>query len=281
MLARELCSRANIVIPPESNLLIKLIRQGYSADQEIGPGDWLEIKRIIHEDRKFTDWDLPVNMLEDRLTLPIKFGSLLEEVFTAYVERKGVTEHCIFGIKKGSFSPYYKQIKAVFPGSKFIILIRDGRAIFSSQKRSLKSTDGLPFESDVRKSVSYWNDAMRLFDEIALNYPGDTFVVKYEDLVSDDGQEAINDILKFIGTSPKPAVFEYSIPERYGSELHKNVDKPPINSRRSKWKNELSEYERSYFTWKAWKSLEKYEYDDNRPSRTKFLGMMLKKRFSP
>lgn len=137
---------------------------------------------------------------------------------------------------------HYEKIKEVFPKSKFIGLIRDGRAVFNSKKHNLYSKTGQPFETNPIRAATVWCDNLRLLKEIKKSYQEDTLILKYGKLVRDT-DHIMRSVCKFLDTpyNPSSASCEkyYRIPDRYGT-LHKNIEKSSFASRILAWKESLS-----------------------------------------
>jgi hypothetical protein len=51
-------------------------------------------------------------------------------------------------LKKGNYAFHHEQIKSTFPNSNFLAIIRHNRAVFSSQKNSIYSRTGVPFQTN-------------------------------------------------------------------------------------------------------------------------------------
>jgi hypothetical protein len=151
----------------------------------------------------------------------------------------------IFGIKKGGYMRYSKKLKMIFPKSKFITIIRDGRAIFNSKKHSKKSETGKPFETNSFRAAKVWCEKLRLLKEIKTNYAEDTLNIFYEQMVTETDQtlRSVFDFLNIPYDLSYPSTGkQYSVSNRYGN-LHENIEKNALTTRISQWQQDLSDAE--------------------------------------
>jgi hypothetical protein len=162
----------------------------------------------------------------------------------------------IWGLKKGSYKKYYQEIKNLFPRSKFLGIIRDGRAVFNSQKYSIQSRTGKPFETDPLKAARSWSENLQILKEIKQNYSQDMLVIYYEDIVKEK-ERVLKEICKFLRVDYYTQAKEnqgYFVSERYG-KLHENIKKDSLKDRISAWQDSLSSEEIRLFESVAYNDL--------------------------
>ena len=143
------------------------------------------------------------------------------------------------GFKKGSFIKYHREIRETFPEAKFIIQIRDGRAVFNSKKRSIYSATGKPFVENPEKAAEEWCEMDEWICRVTDLFP-ETKIIHYERLVSET-EETVRNILNFLGMDyiSETQGNEYHVSERYGN-LHQNIKKESLVERISAWEHQLS-----------------------------------------
>lgn len=249
-----------MVIPPETNFLPQFLNNStvYPSIRNL-----FSLHKAIKEDVKFKDWNLKAKDYLPYLACEFNYKpeKLVSELLKLYAKKHGQNQRSSthFGFKKGSYRKHFRIIKKYFPECKFIYLIRDGRAVFNSKKNSLQSKTGEPFETNPRKAALQWMEAILDYEQISSEYPEDTLLVKYEDLVSDQ-ERILEDIRQFLGIEKLVnSGTHYNIPERYGN-LHENVSKKPNAGFAYKWKQQLEKDEINTFNDIAGEYLAYYGY---------------------
>ena len=241
-LADLLMRTGSVCIPPESNIVTQLLSQWRGRPIE-NLSELKHISSVAFEDPKLADWGLSEGQVEKALKrkLPLCLSDFLMEVFALYRVVHG-GEGAVFGIKKGSYLEFSSEIDALFPRSKYICLIRDGRAVFCSKRRSVHSAWNRPLETDVGAAARQWVRAVRLIRSLEDKLPARTLVLHYEKLVQ-NVDTVVADILEFLDVEEGAHTLEngqrYRVSERYGT-IHSNVGKPPDHSRISAWRAELT-----------------------------------------
>jgi hypothetical protein len=153
-----------------------------------------------------------------------------------------------YGIKNGKYVHTYHEILRLFPTAKFIGLVRDGRAVFHSQKQAIASASGRPMARDPKIAARRWVRITKLLRELELDYHG-VLILNYETLIKDTDATmarvgAFLDVDR-TGVADKPR--DYEIAERYRPELHSNVNRAPLTNRISAWRTKLSPAEIAEF----------------------------------
>jgi hypothetical protein len=202
-------------------------------------GDLDEALRLVYADAKFHDWGIPADDLRRAVAprLPMTAGDFFDALVARY---DGGEPPGAWGIKKGSYAPYHAAIREIYPDAKFVCLFRDGRAVLASKKRSFHSYSGRPYACTAVGAAMHWRERTSLMLRIAEAYPGATRV-HFEDLIRDTGP-VVRKIADHLGLRPRAADGGkgFCVPERYGQELHKNIDRPALTERIDSWKRELT-----------------------------------------
>lgn len=92
----------------------------------------------------------------------------------------------------GDKAPFYVRqlpyMREVFPGAKFVILLRDPVGVASSyQKRAMDPNDHWPKENDFSLGVEHWNQTVDdILRDVRRHGLGEVFIVDYEDFFSGD-----------------------------------------------------------------------------------------------
>jgi hypothetical protein len=144
-----------------------------------------------------------------------------------------------------------------FPEAKYIHLIRDGRACFSSVKKLKWGTDS------PRAGARWWESWLGYGFYLEQAYPHSCQRVHYESLVR-DSSNIMTQLCEFIG-------IEYDIKMLNGGGLlkpdytksqHKLVGKAPTAARLQSWRNELSYRDLLIFNSVCWPMLTYLGYED-------------------
>jgi hypothetical protein len=163
-------------------------------------------------------------------------------------------------------NPYLiKRIKKTFHNAKFIFIYRDGRAVYSSKKKSFSRNVGDVMEKDPIRAAKIWSRHFKLINKLENDF--DIIKIRYEDLVGNTekelkrlyrfiiGNEFSNRILKM-----DPSSYFKKIPDSQ-LHLHSNVSAKPLKSRIDGWKNELSYNEGYLYEKKANSTLKEMDYE--------------------
>ena len=157
-----------------------------------------------------------------------------------YARRTNEIEYRI-GFKKGNYINHYQSLSQIFPDAKFVIMLRDGRAVFNSQRSSVYSQTGKPFETDVARAAETWRSFVVKSREVTKHFGDSTITVNYESVVADP-EAAVSEVIQFLGLKQRSAdagTHSYEVADRYG-ELHRNIHSGPLSQRATAWSEELS-----------------------------------------
>ena len=242
-LSKLIVDNLNVIIPPESNF-ISMILKRYNRDIINDHEDLDTIIQIIKSDIKLSDWKLQLDSIVNEFSnmLPVQRVQIIKFILEKYVEKNSSISSSL-GIKKDNYIDNYNDLSKIFPSTKFICLIRDGRAVFNSKKNSIYSMTKKPFETNPYRAARSWCNYIRKIDEIKSNYPNSTLFIRYEDLIQYPNKiiKIIQNHLQIDDNNTKND-FEYKVPKRYDS-LHDNIVKSPIVNRINGWQEELNNKE--------------------------------------
>ncbi len=259
-LANQLVKNGEIAIPPENNM-ISIILDKYEKDYIASEKDFQRLYKLLREDRKFADLDLQYNEIKDIVEYPLSISNFIVRLMEVY-RRNHFSSAKLIVFKKGNYIKHYRAIKHYFPMAKFICLIRDGRAVFNSKKRSIYSGTGKPFLRSPYKAAKKWNKTIRLIRQMEEEIGDDILVIRYEDLIKDTKHylEMLSYFMGFSGYVQKQKDLAYFVPERYG-DLHRNINKSPLVSRIDDWKSKLTKNEIFLYESVAHRQLKDNGYD--------------------
>lgn len=244
-LADLLSRHPDVSIAPESDLLKSTWawrkRHGH---REIASSQQLaELIKEVQRDDKFKSWGIELGPLIESISsrLPVSIGEVVRSVLVEY-GRTRYPESRLFGLKRGGWNACHLHlIGRLIPGVRFINIVRDGRAVFASEKRAIHRNTGRPFQANAAVAAWRWRYYAKSFREAGQA----GFEVRYEDLISDP-VTVLSALLEFLGTNSSNDIIEGMlhphsssyVPE-YVSDLHKNVGKAPLRNRINAWQHEL------------------------------------------
>jgi hypothetical protein len=261
LLRAMLDSHPDLAIPPESHFIPLLwsVRRRYESPSGFD-ADGL-VSDILNA-RRFREWGLPRDAVirqVEALRRP-SFESVVEAVFMAYAEVRGKHR---WGDKTPGYSLEIPLISKLWPESRFIHVIRDGRDVALSFLDVFRRNAGLPMvaEAWARRTRKARSDGRSLGSN---RY----FEMHYEYIVSDT-EAALRDVCKAINLDFRPQMLRYyeraggSIPSRE-KRLHKNVLKPPTSGLRD-WRSQMDPRSASIFEAIAGNELTAFGYERAHP----------------
>jgi hypothetical protein len=242
LLRLMLTAHSEISIPPESLFIRRLLQQGYGKDAVIDGSNRSEFMEIVWDkwDAKLPEWKLGRCEIEQRLArkgaLPL--ADAIADIYWAYAE-KYHPEARIWGDKNPSYLWDMDDLKKLFPGARFIVIVRDVRDVYLSSYK-LGSQDRWNF----RHFALTWNE---IVDFKSSGDSGNhiTFV-KYEDLLTNPEKE-LSRLCAFLDIEFEPSMLEYHsmnkkkelVPQSRVEWGHKNTLKPVMKHNFNKWAVEL------------------------------------------
>ena len=253
-LADVLARHPQVGIAPESNfipLALKWARHDYrTIVNEDLIGDLLD---NLYAESKFASWDLTRSHLVNYLTsvLPARIPEVLTAILKFYCTTK-YPGSSIFGMKKGGwYTENTPLLRKLLPQSKFIHIIRDGRAVFSSSKRAIHSYKGISFEVEAAASALRWTRMVKTFDRMRSDC--NALEIQYEELITRT-EETLKRILTFLEARHDANTIEELLEphqstfvDERNAHLHPNVGTKPKHSRVDAWKEELTPQEIAAF----------------------------------
>ncbi|MDP9068664.1 MAG: sulfotransferase [Actinomycetota bacterium] len=218
----------DVAVPPESRFITEL-RQG--RDQ-VDPPSFLQ---SLAAHKRFEAWDLPIEAVAEELAgaATVPYADAVAAAYRAYARRRGKSR---WGDKTPRYVLNVPELAGLFPESRFIHLIRDGRDV------ALSYAD-VPFgPKNIAKAAELWANrvAAGLRDGRTLER-GRYIEIMYADLVEDNEGE-IKDICAFIGV---PFVSSMLDPQETqkgalarADKYNPHVKQQPIRRIRS-WKTDM------------------------------------------
>lgn len=217
-----------IAVPPESRFITELRGGEDTVDVE----DFLE-RLAAH--KRFAAWELPVESVREQLggRASVPYADAIAAAYAAYAQAHGKSR---WGDKTPRYVVNIPELAELFPDSRFIHLIRDGRDV------ALSYAD-VPFgPKNVAKAAELWANrvATGIRDGRELER-GRYIEIRYADLVEDNEGE-IKDICAFVGVPFAPSMLDTKEAEKgalaRADKYNPNV-KGEVKKRVRSWKTDM------------------------------------------
>lgn len=191
------------------------------------------------------------------LSHPIKtYGDLVAAIFQTHASSLGKPR---WGDKTPSYTPDIDIIREIFPQTKVIHLVRDGRDVVLSHKSIEWASRNLI------RLILDWQWKTTIAHKVGAVLGGDFLEIRYEDLVREP-EKTLRQICRFIDEPYDPKMLTYSETAREtvppeSLKWHRKSIQPPNPSQINMWKEQLSKSERIIFEQLAGETLALFGYE--------------------
>ena len=208
-------------------------------------------------------------MMQNRLKLDSEIPAVSKPDSFRYgmniaANRAGLDRWCVKDPKITYFLPDYAQ---AFPDARFIVIVRDGRAVCRSYLDT--STFSLGRPSNAIAAADKWSREVKLQLEFMNAYPGRYLRIQYEDLVRDFAPH-VGRIADYLELDDPADMLRYHEDTSSGTHIHagnQNVLTPPDASRIDTWRAALTSREIGEFESIAGQMLNSLGYETSGPAR--------------
>lgn len=232
-----------VLVCPEADILIYRLLINSNELFIYNHKQQLQLLSILSNDKKLKYWGLQINDLSGLNTVKTNFDAFAE-ILKAY-QRKIKPNATTIVFKGTKLIDLYDKISRETKNKynlKYISIIRDGRAVFASQRRTIDPYTHKPMNTNPFITAKNWN---KLVDK-SLKYENtkDYFIIKYEHLIK-NCKKILSHLFEKIGL---PLIYENSnntgdlferIPEAQKS-IHLNVLKNANIEYIDGWKEKVS-----------------------------------------
>lgn len=194
LLSSMLNQHSKIMIPPEQWVLYEMIIK-YKL---LNFHDWKDIINLllglISNENSNEGWNTNFQKLYSKLYSLDKtqknLVKIIDEIYIHHARENNI-DFDIWGDKSPINTIYLKYIFPVYPLSKYIFLVRDGRDVISSYVKVQSY--------DIKLATWKWNYSIEQYKKLKKKIPHDQLLlIKYEELI-DDTEEILKNIVKFLG----------------------------------------------------------------------------------
>jgi len=256
-LANLLSASDSVCVCPEGDRLVSLFLESPGKTFYLNDQWKAKLFHILKSDKKLSSWGIG-----DDVFSSLKDASRNIDAFIAFLRcyqlgQKPEASSILFKAERlvDLFAPIDRE-RGNGISIKYLTLIRDPRAIYSSQKRTLiPGTKKKMSKNPVYTSI-FWNHFMRVNDinkRLINMHP-----ISYQDMVQKT-EETFSSLAGYLeldlqGISPGEGDLKNRLPEGHIT-IHQSIDKLPDPLKISQWKKELSQEEVGLIEDKCWKYL--------------------------
>ena len=256
-----LSGNSDISIPPESYRIPFAIKKFHIFNNR----DWEDIVPQVLKEfedcKEFYTWEIDItdaqkrleNIADSKRTL----SNIFDELFCTYAEKHSPGSK-IWGDKTPMNTLYLDWIGTVFPRSKFIHIIRDGRDVASSYLKMERY-------DTILEAANRWINSIESAQSFGSKIKENYIEIRYEELVTKP-EEVIKDTCDFLDIAYDSKMLDHTKQvEKLGDTdkaHHSNLSKPISSDSVGKWKNNLSESDQESITKLLHKHLQRLGYAD-------------------
>lgn len=212
-----------IAVPPESRFITELHR----GETEVDVDDFLQ-RLAVHT--RFEAWELPIEAVREQLggRTRASYADAVSAAYAAYARAHGKSR---WGDKTPRYVVNIPELAELFPDSRFIHLIRDGRDV------ALSYAD-VPFgPKNVAKAAELWaNRVAKGIRDGRVLERGRYIEIMYKDLI-DHNEGEVRDICAFVGVPFVPSMLDPEQTQKgalaRADKYNPNVKAQPIKRVRS------------------------------------------------
>ena len=240
LLRMILASHSRIAIPPET-WFVRLVVKQFPLDRGLSPAELDRALEIITSHYRWPDMDVNTDeyLAEVRALDRPHIRQVVESIYRRHLDEAGKSR---WGDKTPGYIEVIPQLAKVFPGAKFIHLVRDGRDVV----RSFRATGW--YGPWLHSNAAEWLESLE-YDEQWSRSPlaGCILTVRYEDLVLKT-EECVQGICAFLGEEFEPQMLLWQtnvdrlVPSRE-LVIHEKLKNTPKASDVGRWKHDMSSRE--------------------------------------
>jgi hypothetical protein len=263
MLRLMLNRHSRLFVPFESRFIPEFAAQPDGEGAALGPAEARDLLDRIRADEFVRKGNLvpdPDSVLNRK---PISYAELVDAIFTTRARQEGKAR---WGDKTPSYVLEMDCLWHLFPGCRFVHLIRDGRDVACSLRRLAWGT------RDLVRSAQDWRWKVLMGRKMGAMVPQNYAEVRYERLVRQPA-ETLQTICRFLGERYEPTMLEYHLDAesnlpRQSLQWHRNSVSAPDPDQIGRWRSELDAADLRVFEDVAGDLLATLGYTRSDPPRT-------------
>jgi len=261
LLRSILSGNSDISIPPESYRIPFAIKKFHIFNNRNWEDIVPQVLKEFEDCKEFYTWEIDItdaqkrleNIADSKRTL----SNIFDELFCTYTEKHSPGSK-IWGDKTPMNTLYLDWIGTVFPRSKFIHIIRDGRDVASSYLKMERY-------NTILEAANRWINSIESAQSFGSKIKENYMELRYEELVTKP-EEVIKDTCDFLDIDYDSKMLDHTKQvKKLGDtdkEHHSNLSKPISSDSVGKWRNNLSESDQESITKLLHKHLQRLGYAD-------------------
>lgn len=238
ILSLILDSHPCIAIPYESHFFVDYYRNREVLEEKLQDNEGKrEVVRGILNEKYVKQWDYTPTLEEVDLSKCVDLASTIRTVFESYARYHG---KYVWGDNTPSYISHINVLNELFPDSKFIHIVRDGRDVALSLMSQWFGPD------DFVSALNFWRERVVIGRKMLSMLPEErVFTLKMEDLASEPEStlRALCDFLDISFTAEMLNSFNKKAAAKVGDRIdehHAGLSGPLDIENVTKWDKELS-----------------------------------------
>lgn len=240
LLRMILSSHSRLSIPPETYYLKPLLEQ-LPVDRALSPSEVERAVKIMTSHYRWPDMGIDAGDLarEAAALVSPKLRDIVEIAYAEHLAREGKAR---WGDKTPPYIQIVPRLAEMFPGARFIHLLRDGRDV----AKSFQSVGW--YGPLLHRNTIEWTEAVDLDQRWRKSSLADSIlVVRYEDLVRQT-EKTTRDICAFLDEEFEPQMLGWEekvdrlVPPRE-QYIHTKLRRKPSHIDIERWRREMSAWE--------------------------------------
>ena len=236
-----------IAIPYESHFIVPVVKKWGGVTANDFPSVRQEILEEIFSSAYVRDWHPEISRQQVDLQKCNNLSTLIDAVFMAYATNSSKQR---WGDKTPGYLTHADTLYHLFPHSKFVHLVRDGR----DASLSLLKTHFRP--DNFLSAIEHWQRNVTIARKMLAMLDSDQQMeIRYEDLV-ESPQSTLAAVCDFLDLEFQPDMLENfgeNVESKVGNRVHSHHSNllQPLNSAScGRWKQELGKADQ-HLAWKA------------------------------
>ena len=256
LLRLMLAAHPRLIIPPESHFIPDL----YRFEQRFGGLERrrAEVAHLLANHDRLVDFGLGAEWISSLVWSlgPLTTKTVTEAIFEQYARLHGKAR---WGDKTPRYRSFVPELRSIFPESRFIHLVRDGRDTALSAWKA-------DFGPRTWVGAAYlWRDSVRAAARSGRELPPGAFCeIRYEDLLADP-RATLERVCAFLGETFHEDMLRHSeiagaLVPSWERSWHATLDRPIKSDNAGKWRQQLSARQIELFERVAGAELEQFGY---------------------
>lgn len=236
LLRMILASHSRLAIPPETNF-VRLLVERLPIDRPLSSEEVARALDIVTGHYRWQDMEFPAEDFRREATALKEpcLREVIEPVYRRFLAREGKRR---WGDKTPAYILCVPKLAAMYPGSRFIHLVRDGRDV----AKSFQSVGWLG--PRLHQNTGEWNEALELAERWRPLLKERFLDVRYEDLVLRT-DETVRRICDFLGEAFEPDMLAWEgMVDRYVPRrekyAHEKLKRRPDEGDVERWRREMT-----------------------------------------